>query len=287
MSSVEEGPIETFSQLSGGRFRVLRDGSGGDIVWVPGGDSSADYWREQFSYFRGSWRCTSYDPRGAGETQCDPPPWSMDDFARDCAEIIEQYCKPPVILTGLSMGALITQQVAIDYPHLVRLAIPMGTAAHITGFTRDWMEAEIAARANNALSMPPDFAACHYAAFAYPAQALGDQALWNRIREAYRERFANRESEHLIGQWQACLDYDVTDSLGTCPVPIHAVAFSEDVQTPPQLVRKVAESAMNGTYHELPGLGHVSLYRHAGEQVNAFLETLITCDLHSQTSPES
>ena len=257
------------------RFRVLQAGDGPDIVWVPGGDSPAHYWAEQFEYFHPRMRSTAYDPRGAGETRSAPPPWSMKQFGADCAAIIEAFCRPPVILAGLSMGALITQQVAIDYPHLVRLAIAMGTAARITGFTRDWMEAEIEARATGRLAMTAAFAACHYAAFAYPANALQDAELWARVKAAYTPRFDDRDPEMLIAQWQPCLDYDVTEALGTCPVPIHAIAFSEDIQTPPRLVRKVAEAARHGHYHEIPGLGHVSLNRHAPATVNARLAALI------------
>jgi 3-oxoadipate enol-lactonase len=264
----------TFHEHDGARFRVAQAGSGTDIVWVPGGDSPAHYWADQFAWFHDKYRCTAYDPRGVGETTSSAPPWSMKQFAADCAAIIEAYCNPPVILTGLSMGALITQQVAVDFPHLVRLAVPMGTAAKITGFTRDWMQAEIDARNAGCLEMTPEFAACHYAAFAYPAQALADDELWERVKAAYTPRFSGRDPAMLVAQWQPCLDYDVTEDLKSCPVPIHAVGFAEDVQTPPQLVRKVAKAARNGHYHELPGLGHVSLNRHAPEVVNAYLEKL-------------
>ncbi len=275
MASFEEIVSVHVHETADARFRVLQAGDGPDIVWVPGGDSPADYWADQFEYFSGHMRSTAYDPRGAGETTSTPPPWTMRQFGDDCAAIIEAFCRPPVVLAGLSMGALITQQVAIDHPHLVRLAIPMGTAARITGFTRDWMEAEIRARAEGSLAMPADFAACHYAAFAYPANALQDEELWERVKAAYTPRFADRDPGMLIAQWQPCLDYDVTEALATCPVPIHAVAFSEDIQTPPALVRGVAQAARHGHYHELPGLGHVSLNRHAPEVVNAFLASLI------------
>ena len=227
------------------RFRVLQAGDGPDIVWVPGGDSPAHYWADQFEHFSAHLRSTAYDPRGAGETTSSPPPWSMKQFGEDCAAIIEAFCRLPVILAGLSMGALITEQVAIDHPHLVRLA------------------------------MPADFAACHYAVFAYPANALQDKDLWERVKAAYTPRFAERDPEMLIVQWQPCLDYDVTEALATCPVPVHAIAFSEDIQTPPALVRKVADAARHGYYHELPGLGHVPLNGHEPQTVNACLASLI------------
>ena len=30
----------------------------------------------------------------------DPAPWTIVEFARDCAEIIEKYCEQPVVLAG-------------------------------------------------------------------------------------------------------------------------------------------------------------------------------------------
>ena len=40
--------------------------------------------------------------------------------------------------------------------------------------------------------------------------------------------------------------------------------LSEDVQTPPAMVKEVADLAMHGTFYELPELGHVSVARHIG-----------------------
>ncbi len=254
--------------------RVARVGDGPDIVWVPGGDSPAEAWRMQMMHFADRFRSTSYDPRGVGETIAPPAPWRIADFARDCAEIIEQCCQAPVVLAGLSMGALITQQVAIDYPQLVRLAIPMGTAAYLDGFTRDWMQAEIDLR-RNGIELPDYFLAPHYAAYALPAAALADPEIWQPLKQAYTERFAARAPRDLIDQWQACLDFDCRDALRDCPVPIHAIAFSEDLQTPPTMVRVVADCARNGFYHELPGLGHVSVTRHRPDLVNAEIAEII------------
>lgn len=264
-----------FVETPGARMRVAQVGAGPDIVWIPGGDSPAEAWRHQMAYFaeRG-FRCTSYDPRGVGETTSDPAPWSIADFARDCGELIDRICEPPVIVSGLSMGGLITQQVAIDFPDRVRLALPMGTAAYIDGFTRDWMQAEIDLR-KDGVELPGYFLAPHYAAYAVPAKALGDPAIWQPLKEAYTARFADRKPQDLIDQWQACLDFDCRDALRTCPVPMHVIGFSEDVQTPPAMCKAVADLAMDGHFYEMPGLGHVSVARHAQDAVNELLASII------------
>ena len=62
-----------------------------------------------------------------------PPPWSIADFAADAAGLIEAVCEPPVAVVGLSMGALIGQQLALDRPELLRCVVAMGTAARSIG----------------------------------------------------------------------------------------------------------------------------------------------------------
>ena len=62
-------------------------------------------------------------------------------------------------------------------------------------------------------------------------------------------------------------------------MPIHAVAFAQDVQTPPQRVREVAELAARGTYHVLEGCGHGSAFGHRPAQVNACLRGIVETHL--------
>jgi len=171
----EFGPdAETRSLSAGGvTMRVVMEGAGPDMVFIPGGDQMAEGYSQQFARLRGRFRCVSYDPRGAGRTVSPPAPWTMADYARDCASVIDAFCDGSAVVVGLSLGGLVTQQVAIDFPEKVRLAIPMGTSAHIDGFTRDWMQAEIDIR-RQGVRLPDFFLAPHYAPFAFPAKALGD-----------------------------------------------------------------------------------------------------------------
>lgn len=259
-------------------MRVVQSGRGRDVVWIPGGDSPVEFWAGQFVHFDALVRSTSFDPRGAGQTTNPPPPWTMEQYARDCAAVIERFCTPPVTLVGLSMGSLIAQQTAIDAPHLVGRVIAMGTAARITGFTRDWMAAEIAFM-QSGIALPADYFAAHYAPFCYPARALQDEALWARVKALFEGRNDSRDPVLKAAQWQTCLDFDCSEGLTTCPVPIDAIAFTEDVQTPPALVRRVADLGPKGRYHEIEGLGHVSIRDHRPDVVNGFLWKLLSEDI--------
>jgi pimeloyl-ACP methyl ester carboxylesterase len=253
-----------------------QSGSGPDIVWLAAGDNPGDNWRlYQTPAFDATHRSTTYDARGVGATHSDTaPPWSIAEHAVDLAQLIEAVCTPPVFIVGLSMGSLIAVQIAHDRPDLVRAAAVMGTCVRKTGFIREWEEAEIAFRRDGG-TLPPAFATAHYAMQYFPADALGDDETWERIKPIVSAGFAQRDGAMLAAQWQACLDYDSGALLPSIITPIHAVAFSEDVQTPPQRVREVAALAHDGHFHLLQGLGHGSAFGHRPDVVNACLRAIL------------
>jgi pimeloyl-ACP methyl ester carboxylesterase len=256
--------------LDGVTLAYEQSGAGPDVVWLAAGDNPGANWRRyQTPAFDQHYRSTTYDARGVGATTSDDsPPWTIDVHAADLAHLIEAVCEPPVFLVGLSMGSLIAVQIAHDRPELVRSAVVMGTCVRKTGFIREWEEAEIAFRRCGG-TLPAEFATAHYAMQYYPADALGDDATWERIKPFVAADFADRDGAMLAAQWQACLDYDSGPLLGGIEAPIHAVAFSEDVQTPPQRVREVADQARHGHFHLLQGLGHGSAFGHRPDVVNA------------------
>jgi pimeloyl-ACP methyl ester carboxylesterase len=253
-----------------------QSGRGPDIVWLAAGDNPGSNWRRfQTPAFDDRFRSTTYDARGVGATRSQsPPPWTIADHAVDVAGLIETACAPPVSLVGLSMGSLIAVQLAHDRPELVGRAIVMGTCVKKTGFIREWEEAEIALR-RAGITLPRAFAATHYAMQYFPAEVLGDDALWEQIRQQVTADFSDRDGEMLAAQWQACLDYDSSELLPRIAAPIHAVAFSQDVQTPPQRVREVAELAADGHFHLLDGLGHGSAFGHRPDVVNACIAEIL------------
>ncbi len=252
----------------------LQQGTGPDIVWIPGGDQTGEEWAEQMAAFP-DYRNTSFDPRGAGKTVVhEPTPWPIASFAKDCAALIAEVCTPPVNLVGLSMGALIVQEMALSHPDLVRVAIAMGTSGSKAGFIHEWEDAEIRFRESGG-TLPPDFAMVHYALLMYPSEVLGDDALWEKVKPIVAAAYRERDGDMLAAQWQACLDYSAMDRLPACTVPLHVIGFGQDMQTPPARGKLVAEAAKDGHFHLLEGLGHCSLFGHKPEVVSAKIREII------------
>ena len=129
-------------------------GSGPDIVWVPGGDQTGSEWQHfQVPHFEDRYRNTTYDPRGVGQTTTPlKDEYSVGEHAIDLAGLIRAACDPPVIVIGLSMGSLITQEMALSYPSSCGAPSPWGQVAWggpvtaVSGWRRKWRSGEEAGR---------------------------------------------------------------------------------------------------------------------------------------------
>ncbi len=116
----------------------------------------------------------------------------------------------------------------------------MGTGAWSTGWGWDYQEAEIDFRRAGG-NLGGMMGVAHYAAMLYPARALGDRELWPKLKALMLEWMESGENEtSLVPQWDASLRYDQRAALPSVRVPVHVLAFAEDVQAPPQDGEEVA-----------------------------------------------
>lgn len=273
-----EGKIAV-PHFQGSQTRLYYDqsGTGPDIVWIGGGGAMGKDWqRFQTPYFDSRFRSTVFDNRGIGATTCNAAmPWAIEDFARDAAELIKGVCSGPVALVGSSLGSAIVQQVAIDHPDLVRVAVMMGTGAWSTGWGWDYQEAEIEFRKAGG-SLSGMMGVTHYAAMLYPARALGDRVLWPKLKALLLEWMeSGTNEESLVPQWDASLRFDQREALKTVRVPCHVLGFAEDVEAPPQDGEEVAQLIPGGKFHLLEGMGHGSWYGHKHDEINAVIEGIV------------
>ena len=263
-------------ELDGVNLYYDQRGSGPDLVWLAGGDQRGSSWHDyQVPAFTDRYRCTTYDARGVGETTCDLPlPWPIDDYGADCIKLIEAVCEPPVVVIGLSMGSLIAQQVALDRPDLVRCAVCMGTGARTNKYTHAWMQGEVDFRRDGG-TLSPEMATSHYAVLMYPSEVLGNDELWAKVSPIVLRDYSRRDGPELAAQWEACVQFDSYERLPSCEVPLHVIGFSQDVQAPPSLGREVADTAPQGHFHLLEGLGHCSCFGHRPDDVNAQIQVIL------------
>ena len=248
------------------------------LVWVGGGGARGRDWqRFQTPHFAQRFRNLVFDNRGIGGTTCTAPmPWPIESFARDLAELSAAQCNGPAIFIGSSLGSAIVQQLCIDRPDLVKCAIVMGTGAWSTGWGWDYQEAEIEFRRRGG-KLDGMMGVTHYAAMLYPARALGDRVLWPKLKALLLEWIDDGDNEQsLVPQWDASLRFDQRAALPGVKVPVHVIAFAEDVEAPPQDGEELARLIPGARFHLLEGMGHGSWYGHAHEEINKVIEGIVS-----------
>ncbi|PWJ44768.1 alpha/beta fold hydrolase [Sediminitomix flava] len=95
-------------------------GSGEPLLLIHGLGSCSGDWDYQVSDFRHHYRLIIPDLRGHGNSSKPKTPYSMRLFAQDIISLIEQLNLEKVNLVGLSLGGMISFQIAALRPDLVK-----------------------------------------------------------------------------------------------------------------------------------------------------------------------
>ncbi len=96
-------------------------GSGFPLVLIQGWGYSSEMWSPEFiGKFSKFYRVITFDNRGAGRSSVPDIPYTMKMLADDLAGLMDAINVPKAHILGASMGAMIAQEFAINYPEKVR-----------------------------------------------------------------------------------------------------------------------------------------------------------------------
>ena len=116
--------------VNGIRLNVLEEGSGLPLVFVHGFPMSHEMWSAQTSALRDRFRVIAPDLRGFGDSPDASDVVTMEQFADDLAQMLEQLgISEPIVLCGLSMGGYVAWQFVRKYPDKLRGLVLCDTRA--------------------------------------------------------------------------------------------------------------------------------------------------------------
>ena len=122
MPKTKTNNVETYYEIHG-------DGTA--LVFISGVGACHKLWQPQVEAFSRQCKVIVYDVRGHGESSGYDEKYSIALFASDLKVLLDNLGIAKAHLCGLSMGGLIAQQFAIDYPTMVDRLILAGTFCHI------------------------------------------------------------------------------------------------------------------------------------------------------------
>ncbi len=221
-------------------------------------------WDPLLPLLNGIGRIVRYDKRGHGLSDVAPAPYSIRDLSSDLKAVTDHVGLDRFLLGGVSIGGMIAQDYAAQFPVQVEGLVCMDTAPKI-GDAKLWQD-RIDAIAENGL------------------ESIGDGVMERWFTAAFRSRYPERTDgwrnlltrtpeEGYAGCCAAIRDADLTAATRALEIPALVVCGAEDGATPPALVRAMAESMRDARYVEIPEAGHIPSLEQPGalaEAMNAF-----------------
>lgn len=204
-------------------------GSGDPVLFLHGLGSNSKGWALQREPFSARHRVILADMRGHGRSDRPPGPYSVPMFAADTIGLLDALEIPSVNVVGLSMGAMIGFQLAVDHPDRIKSLVVVNAGPAVVPDTmRDrfnlWQRRFLV----NVLSM--DKIADTIGKRLFPE---ADQTEFLRL---FKEGFLDNDKATYKAATRALLGWSVVDRIDqiTCPV----LVISADQDYTPVSVKK-------------------------------------------------
>jgi 3-oxoadipate enol-lactonase len=118
-----------FIQNQAAKIYWDEQGQGAPVLLIMGLGLTSDMWHRTRPLVAAKYRTIALDNRGVGRSEVPPGPYSIALMASDAATVLDAAGVSSAHLYGVSMGGMIAQEFALQYPARVRSLILGCTAA--------------------------------------------------------------------------------------------------------------------------------------------------------------
>ncbi|HEX7474688.1 MAG TPA: alpha/beta fold hydrolase [Dehalococcoidales bacterium] len=132
----KRGPMPV-ARVDGININYRVEGQGEPLVMIMGFGTNLRGWIFQVPFFKKYYRVITFDNRGVGKSDKPPGPYSTKVMAEDTLGLMDHLDIRKAQIIGVSMGGMITQELAINYPERVLKLVLGCTYANKQGAGKD------------------------------------------------------------------------------------------------------------------------------------------------------
>ncbi|MFT4042235.1 MAG: alpha/beta hydrolase [Gordonia sp. (in: high G+C Gram-positive bacteria)] len=256
------------AQVNGIEIAYERAGSGPAVVMVMGSGSPGRVWKahQQPALVAAGYEVILFDNRGIAPSSECASGFTLSDMVADTAALIEYLDVGPAFVVGTSLGARVTQELALARPDLVRAAAMLATYGRSTALQEVFSAGERALYDNH-IELPADYRAAITAHLNLSPHTLADDRAardWLDVIKfstgALTPGMRAQLTIHTSEPNRLAAYRDITR-------PALVVGFADDRTLPVYLAREVAEAIPGAQYAEVARTGHFG-YLERPDEVN-------------------
>ena len=221
-------------------------GTGPALVLIMGLGGECGDWVLQTCVFKKCFRVVTFDNRGVGKTDKPSEPYSIKTMADDVIGLMDALDIECSNVLGVSMGGMIAQEIAINYPHRVKKLILVcttpgkgeesGHSAELLramGLKEDFSDEDIK-------RVDIDKVMSSLSSFSYGSRVLKMIAV-----PFCRVRMKLFGIDGLRGQFEAAMRHSTLSRLDEIKAPTLVMAGTEDRIVPPRFAEVLAQRIPN------------------------------------------
>lgn len=235
--------------IDGLRLHYAQEGQGSDLFLIHGLGGRLQDWDIHTPELARYHRVTRWDARGFGESDKPAGPYSPEMFAKDLAGLFRACGITRAHVAGISMGGMIAQRFALDFPDHVESLTLISTSSEVGAQAQIAWEKMAASIEKRGFSLSTDFASRIYAPGFVNAHPEAVHAM--AAQTATNDPRAYAAAARAVGA------YNWTADLSRVQVPTLIIQGAEDKLTPPGGSIKMNRAIPRSRLLMFPDCGHV------------------------------
>ena len=240
----------SMAQVSGMQMYYEMHGQGYPLVLIHGLSATSLIWAFQVPEFSRDYRVVIMDLRGHGQSDKPEMEYSIGLFARDVVALMEHLGIERAHIVGVSMGGMVAQQLALDYPQRVKRLVLADSMSHLDTCLRmkveNWgliakrLGMEMQARDAMPWSFSSSYINKHY-----------DETM-NIIGQV-----AELPVKPYLQSLDATMVHDVRERLGSIAAPTLVITGDQDILVPRQYADILCQFIPDSRLAVIEGAAHV------------------------------
>jgi pimeloyl-ACP methyl ester carboxylesterase len=233
-------------------------GEGEPLLLIMGLSLTSKSWFRTLPVLSEQYKVIVFDNRGVGLSGKPNTPYSIELMAEDARAVLDAAGVDSAHVYGISMGGMIAQRFAVNYPDRVRSLILGCTTSGGEKHVQPGAEVSMLMLSRGSSTATPEEMAWATAPILY------SQSFIENHRELVAEDVQRRIEIPVLPyaymlQLQACLAHDTYNEIDQIKVPVLVIHGEEDKLVPYENGVTLAEKIPNAEFLTINGAGHIYL----------------------------
>jgi 3-oxoadipate enol-lactonase len=255
-------------------FEVTGKSGATPVLMIQGLGASKNAWNLQRIAMATRFRIISFDNRGAGRSDKPTEPFTLEQMADDALAVLDAAGIETAHVVGASMGGVISQIVAVKYPHRVRSLTLVCTACRNHPWRQELLQSWAKTAADKGM-IEVGKEAAQWVMSPRSFRRLVPAFTWMGPLAALRPRHS------FVSQIDAILNTreDLVDQLSTITAPTMVIVGNQDILTPRGDSEEIAERIPNAELVVISGAAHGLMMEHSSTFNRILIEFLQRTEL--------